>query len=63
MVSRGVAIQNFFNLSSIYRKQNQPFKGSWKREKWGVGKESNVTIWCQTVAIAVYLQFEHAVLD
>jgi hypothetical protein len=39
------------------------FKGSWKREKWGVGKESNVTIWCRTVAIDVYLQFEHAVLE
>ncbi len=39
------------------------FKGSWKREKWRVGKESNVTIWCRTVAIDVYLQFEHAVLE
>ena len=38
-------------------------KGSWKREKWGVGKESNVRIWCRTVAIDVYLQFEHAVFE
>ncbi len=42
---------------------NKIFKGSWKREKWRVGKESNVTIWCRTVAIDVYLQFEHAVLE
>jgi hypothetical protein len=42
---------------------NCVFKGSWKREKWGVGKESNVTIWCRTVAMDVYLQFEHAVLE
>ncbi len=38
-------------------------KGSWKREKWEVGKESNVKISCRTVAIEVYVQFEHAVFQ
>jgi hypothetical protein len=36
-------------------------KGRWKREKWGVGKKSNVREWSRTVAIEVYFQFEHAV--
>jgi hypothetical protein len=39
------------------------FKVSWKREKVGVGKESNVRIWYRTVAIEVYLKFEHAILE
>jgi hypothetical protein len=63
--------RNTSKFSHLYHKYHtyqqflfQPFlKGSWKREKWGVGKESNVTIWCRTMAIDVYLQFEHAVLE
>jgi hypothetical protein len=27
------------------------------------GKESNVRIWCRTMAIEVYLQFEHVVFE
>jgi hypothetical protein len=49
------------NIGKLMAKYS--FKGSGKREKWGAGKESNVTIWCRTVAIDVYLQFEHAVLE
>jgi hypothetical protein len=40
-----------------------PFKGSWKRETMGVGMEPNVRLWSGTVAIEVYLQFEHAVFE
>jgi hypothetical protein len=57
----------FFPLPCTCLKSNVDpkvfFKGSWKREKWEVGKESNVKIWCRTAAIEVYVQFEHAVFQ
>jgi hypothetical protein len=38
-------------------------KGRWKRETMGVRKEQNVRQWSWTVAIKVYLQFEHAAFE
>jgi hypothetical protein len=44
-------------------KQKNLLKGRWKRETMGVRKEANVRQWSRTVAIEVYLQFEHAAFE
>ncbi len=53
-------------MIKLYRhvvREECPFKGRWKRETMGVRKEPNVRQWSQTVAIEVYLQFEHAAFE